>query len=94
MQIALAQLNTIVGDVDGNVTRLLDAAARAQKERADIVVFPELCVSGYPPRDLVERAAFIRQCEAGLERIRAATAAPGMPAIIAGLPLPSRATTG
>jgi NAD+ synthase (glutamine-hydrolysing) len=93
MRIALAQLNTIVGDVDGNVTRVLDAAARARNERADIVVFHELCVSGYPPRDLVERGAFIRECEAGLERIRAATAA-GAPAIIVGLPLASRANTG
>ncbi|HKW13984.1 MAG TPA: NAD+ synthase [Candidatus Krumholzibacteria bacterium] len=94
MRIALAQLNTIVGDVDGNVTRVLEATDRARRERADIVVFPELCVSGYPPRDLVERAAFIRQCEGGLERIRAATAGGATPAVIVGLPLPSSAETG
>lgn len=93
MRIALAQLNTIVGDVDGNVTRVLDAVQRARGERAELVVCHELCVSGYPPRDLVERAAFIRQCEAGVERIRAATAEPG-PGVIIGAPLKSRASTG
>jgi NAD+ synthase (glutamine-hydrolysing) len=94
MRVALVQLNTIVGDVGGNVARVLDAMNRARDERADLVVFPELCVSGYPPRDLVERAAFIRQCEAGLERIRAATEDPASPGVIVGLPLPSRAETG
>ncbi|HET6463218.1 MAG TPA: NAD+ synthase, partial [Candidatus Krumholzibacteria bacterium] len=80
--------------MDGNVTRVLDAMHRAKSERADLVVCPELCVSGYPPRDLVERTAFIRQCEAGLERIRVATEASGSPGVIVGLPLPSRAETG
>lgn len=94
MRVALVQLNTIVGDVGGNVARVLDAMNRARSERADLVVFPELCVSGYPPRDLVERTAFIRQCEAGLERIRTATQASASPGVIVGLPLPSRAETG
>ncbi len=94
MRVALVQLNTIVGDVAGNVTRVLDAMDRARGERADLVVCPELCVSGYPPRDLVERSAFVRQCETGLERIRAATEASTSPGVIVGLPLPSRAATG
>jgi NAD+ synthase (glutamine-hydrolysing) len=94
MRIALVQLNTVVGDVDGNVDRILAAAGRARREGADLAVFPELCVSGYPPRDLVERAPFIRQCQAGLERVRAATSAwPGL-GVVVGVPLPSRAPTG
>jgi NAD+ synthase (glutamine-hydrolysing) len=94
MRIALVQLNTTVGDVDGNVARVLDAMDRARSGRADLVVCPELCVSGYPPRDLVERAAFIRQCEDGLERLRAATASEAGPGVIVGVPLPSRSATG
>jgi NAD+ synthase (glutamine-hydrolysing) len=94
MRIALVQLNTIVGDVDGNVARVLDAMNRARRERVDLVVCHELCVSGYPPRDLVERSAFIAQCQAGLERLRAATSEGAGPAVIAGLPMPSRAATG
>jgi NAD+ synthase (glutamine-hydrolysing) len=94
MRIALVQLNTVVGDVDGNVARVLDAMGRARREHADLVVCHELCVSGYPPRDLVERTAFITQCQAGLERIRAATEEEAGPGIIVGLPMPSRSATG
>ncbi len=94
MRIALVQLNTVVGDVDGNVTRVLGAVDRARGEHADLVVCPELCVSGYPPRDLVERAAFITQCEAGLERIRSATDGDSGPGVIVGVPLASRSATG
>ena len=94
MRIALVQLNTVVGDVDGNVVRVLDAMGRARREHADLVVCHELCVSGYPPRDLVERTAFIAQCQAGLERIRAATEREAGPGIIVGLPMPSRSSTG
>src|SRR5687767_6641701 len=94
MRIALVQLNTVVGDVDANVASILDAVQRARDETAQLVVFQELCVSGYPPRDLVERAAFIRQCEAGVERIRSAsTQWPGIGVII-GVPMRSLATSG
>ena len=56
VRIALGQLNTTVGDLDGNVERLADAAARATAEGADVVVFPELAITGYPPEDLVLRS--------------------------------------
>lgn len=94
MRIALVQFNSVVGDIDGNIARVLDAVERARRERAGLVVFHELCVSGYPPRDLVERASFIRQCEAGLEKIRAASTALAGTGIVVGLPLPSRASAG
>ncbi|MDA0680667.1 MAG: NAD+ synthase [Proteobacteria bacterium] len=55
--VALAQLDFIVGDVSGNTKKILEYAARAQSEmRADLIVFPELCVSGYPPEDLLFHA--------------------------------------
>jgi NAD+ synthase (glutamine-hydrolysing) len=94
MRIALVQMNTLVGDVDGNVARIIQSIGRARDKGAQMVVFHELCICGYPPRDLVERASFIRQCAAGLERVRAATLeAPGM-AVIVGLPMPSNSKAG
>jgi NAD+ synthetase len=69
MKIALAQINPTVGDFVGNVGRIVEYAQRALERGADLVVFPELAVCGYPPRDLVERPAFIRKSEAELERL-------------------------
>jgi NAD+ synthetase len=68
MKIALAQINSTVGDFAGNIDRIVKFARRAQERGADLVVFPELALCGYPPRDLVERPGFIRKSEAELER--------------------------
>ena len=54
MRIALCQINTVVGDLVGNTRRILRDAERAAAEGADLAVFPELCVTGYPPPDLLE----------------------------------------
>ena len=59
MRIALAQINTVVGDVWGNVERATDALGRAVEEGADLVAFPELTMTGYPPEDLLLRPSFI-----------------------------------
>lgn len=69
MRVTMAQLNPVVGDIDGNVARIFDALERAQSDRADLVVFPELIVTGYPPRDLLERPAFLEQAAAAVARI-------------------------
>ena len=69
MKIALAQINTTVGDFAGNIDRIVKYAHRAQERRADLVVFPELALCGYPPRDLVERPGFIRKSESELSRL-------------------------
>ncbi|MBX3735342.1 MAG: NAD+ synthase [Candidatus Didemnitutus sp.] len=63
MRIGLAQINTIVGDLAGNQTRILDAYRRLVADGAEIVVFPELAVCGYPPRDLLFRRRFIADVE-------------------------------
>lgn len=71
LRIALAQLDLLVGDVQGNADRVISAARRAQGElRADLVLFPELSLSGYPPEDLLFHRGFRRQIEEGLERVR------------------------
>jgi NAD+ synthase (glutamine-hydrolysing) len=70
LRLALAQINLLVGDVQGNVTRVVEAARRAQAELApDLVVFPELTLSGYPPEDLLFHRGFRRQVMSGLERL-------------------------
>ena len=70
-KIALAQLNLLVGDVHGNATRVIATTRRARAEfNADLVVFPELTLSGYPPEDLLFHRGFRRQIELGLDRVR------------------------
>lgn len=58
MKIAICQINTIIGDIVGNKTKIIDYYKRAVKDRADIAIFPELCLTGYPPLDLVEKKEF------------------------------------
>jgi len=60
MKVALAQINTVVGDVWGNVEKATDTLRRATDEGADLVAFPELAITGYPPEDLLLRPSFIR----------------------------------
>jgi len=94
MRIALVQSNPIVGDVEGNLARVLRGVHDAHARGVDLAVFQELVVSGYPPQDLLERGDFIAQCEAALVRLRdASTHVPGT-GIVVGLPLPSLARTG
>src|SRR5437667_377111 len=69
MKIALAQTNTTVGDFNGNVERIVRFARCARDRGADLVVFPELALCGYPPRDLVEKPSFIARSEAELDRL-------------------------
>jgi NAD+ synthase (glutamine-hydrolysing) len=71
MKIALAQTNTTVGDLSGNAQRILSFARRAAESGADTVVFPELTLTGYPPRDLLEKQNFLDQTEQHLERLAA-----------------------
>ncbi|MFN2634408.1 MAG: NAD+ synthase [Thermoanaerobaculia bacterium] len=69
LRVAVAQIDTTVGDFDGNSAKILDLGRRAESEGAAVVVFPELAVAGYPPRDLVERRTFLREASAASDRI-------------------------
>ena len=62
MKIAIAQMNATVGDIAGNVERIIDFAARARTGGAHVMVTPELAVCGYPPEDLLFRDDFMRAC--------------------------------
>jgi NAD+ synthase (glutamine-hydrolysing) len=69
MRIALAQINYHIGDFDGNVAKIKAAIGQAKNQLADVVVFAELAVSGYPPRDFLEFDDFIRKCYASIESL-------------------------
>jgi NAD+ synthase (glutamine-hydrolysing) len=73
LRVALCQLDTVVGDVGGNVERVLAGLARAEEERADLVAFPELALTGYPPEDLLLKPAFVADNLAALAQVAAAT---------------------
>jgi NAD+ synthase (glutamine-hydrolysing) len=73
MRLALAQINTVVGDLDGNRSLILARLEEARRAGADIVLFPELAVTGYPPEDLLLRPAFVRAARRSLDEIAGAT---------------------
>jgi len=74
MRTALAQINPTVGDLSGNVDRMVRAAKEAHMRGAEVVVFPELSITGYPPRDLVEKPSFLDRSESELGRLARETA--------------------
>src|SRR5579864_4051339 len=69
MRLGLAQINSVVGDLDGNAARVLERIEEAKRQSVDTVLFPELIVTGYPPEDLLLRPGFIRAAERTLEEI-------------------------
>jgi NAD+ synthase (glutamine-hydrolysing) len=91
VKIALGQINPTVGDFSGNAAKIIDFAQRAKSAGAGLILFPELSVCGYPPRDLVERPSFVARNRGSTERIAAATT--GI-AVICGLVTPADSDTG
>ena len=91
MKIALGQINPTVGDFSGNAAKMIDVSRRAQANGAGLILFPELSVCGYPPRDLVERPSFVARNRESAEQIAVATN--GI-AVICGLVTPANSETG
>ena len=85
IRVAAAQLNLVVGDLDGNEARILEAYDRAAAVDADLVAFPELAITGYPPEDLLLRPAFVAHAAETLAKIAART---GTTAAVVGYPEP------
>src|SRR5271155_2720246 len=83
--IALAQIASVVGDIEGNLRRLRDARTQAAGLGADLMLAPELFLSGYPPEDLVLKPAFQEACRSACETLARETA-DGGPAVLVGLP--------
>jgi NAD+ synthase (glutamine-hydrolysing) len=91
VKIALGQINPTVGDFAGNAAKIIQFSRRAQADGAGLILFPELSVCGYPPRDLVERASFVARNRETLDRIAGDTQ--GI-AVICGVVTPADAETG
>jgi NAD+ synthetase len=86
MRIALAQTNPTIGDLAGNAARMAEFAAEAARAGAELVVFPELAICGYPPRDLLSADRFVAACVRELDRV--GREAPRGLTVVAGTPLP------
>ena len=94
MKIALAQINPTVGDFAGNTKKILEFAGRAAGLGADLVVFPELAVCGYPPADFLEKKVFVARAEKAIGEIAAWTAETGRPSILCGTVMPAASPVG
>jgi len=91
VKVALGQINTTVGDFSGNTSKIIDYSRQAQQAGASLILFPELSICGYPPRDLVEKASFVQKNAEALDRIRQQTL--GI-AIVVGVVTKADAQTG
>jgi NAD+ synthase len=91
LKIALAQLNPIVGDISGNMAIARQARAEAATQGADLVLFSELFLTGYPPEDLILKPAFVRAAKDAAEALAQDTA-DGGPAMLIGAPWPGETT--
>ena len=83
--VTLAQLNPAVGDIEGNAAKARAARVQAAADGADLVLFPELFIAGYPPEDLVQKPSFQATCRAAIEALARETA-DGGPAMLVGTP--------
>jgi NAD+ synthase (glutamine-hydrolysing) len=93
MRVALAQINPTIGDFAENARLIVRDAREAARRGADVVVFPELALTGYPPRDLVEKPSFLTRSEMELEKLARETADLNL-SLIVGFVARSRAETG
>ena len=75
LRVAAAQINAVVGDLDGNAQRVIDAYEAAVAEQCDLVVFPELTITGYPPEDLLLRPAFVAAASETIAKLAARSGA-------------------
>jgi NAD+ synthase (glutamine-hydrolysing) len=69
MKIVISQLNYLIGDIDGNTSKILEEISKARKVNADLIIFSELAVCGYPPKDLLDYPSFIDRCELAVKQI-------------------------
>jgi NAD+ synthase (glutamine-hydrolysing) len=93
MKITIGQVNAVVGDVRGNSARMKDALARLAGQ-TDLIVFPELALVGYPPKDLLEKAWFIDQVETAMAELIDFSAGYPETGLLVGAPLPTGRSTG
>ena len=93
MKVAVAQLNPVIGDVEGNLEKAVATLSRFEG-KADLLVFPELFLVGYPPRDLLKRPSFIRKVQAALRELVEVSGELSSTGIVIGAPVPTGKSEG
>lgn len=94
MKITIAQLNPVIGDIDGNLAKVVNAMLQCSRDSSDLTVFPELFLAGYPPRDLLERPRFIERVQKAVDEIKKISTDYPQSGILIGAPLPTGKNTG
>ncbi len=94
MKLALAQINPTIGDFLGNVRKIVEVSLTAQRQGADLVIFPELAVCGYPPADLLEKSSFLARAQQAIEEIAERVTANHPIAVLCGCPTPAPTDSG
>jgi NAD+ synthase (glutamine-hydrolysing) len=94
MRVTIAQLNPLIGDVNGNLEKIISTLSESKKDLPDIVIFPELFLSGYPPRDLLEKSWFIQKIEKNIKKLLSISKEYPETGIIFGAPLRIKKKTG
>lgn len=94
MIVGLAQLNPVVGDIEGNLKKIEDTLAQYSPCGVDLLIFPELFITGYPPRDLLEKPWFLKKVEKSVTRLRQLSLRYPGTGILIGLPVPTDGTVG
>jgi NAD+ synthase (glutamine-hydrolysing) len=94
MRVSIAQLNPVVGDIEGNIKKMVDTLYLCGKDSTDLIVFPELVITGYPPRDLLERPWFIERSQKAIGELVGVSKEYPQTGIILGAPLPTEKDAG
>ena len=94
MKATLAQLNPIIGDIEGNLAKIEKTLSLAKADSPDLVIFPELFLVGYPPRDLLERRFFIKRVQQAVEKLTRISTKYPQSGILVGAPWPTGQRTG
>lgn len=93
LKIALAQMNPVAGDIAGNTAKILDWMQRAYAGKADLIIFPEMALCGYPIWDLANHPDFIKACKSAADQIAAATKALNISVVFGGIDTPQSKTS-
>lgn len=94
MKFTIAQINLVVGDINYNMSKILDVWSSANKDKSDLVILPELCLIGYPPRDLLEKPWFIEKVQLAVSQLVEKSVGYPETGILLGVPLSTGQETG
>jgi NAD+ synthase (glutamine-hydrolysing) len=94
MKITIAQLNPVIGDIEGNLKKIENALSQCLKDQSDLVIFSELFLVGYPPRDILKRPRLVEQVQKAIQEILLISKNQPHTGILFGAPIPTEIETG